>query len=59
VQLRQDRPETIRVIGDLAGADSIMNNTIFIGTYPGLTDEMLSYVIQSIQQFATDRTVVV
>lgn len=59
VQLRQDRPEAIRVIGDLAGADSIMKDTLFIGTYPGLTDEMLSYVIESIQQFEKSRSVAV
>ena len=26
-----------RVVGDLAGADHIMNEALFIGTYPGLT----------------------
>lgn len=52
VQLRHDRPEMIRVVGDMTGADEIMNHTIFIGTYPGLTEQMLQYTVDSIRQFA-------
>jgi CDP-6-deoxy-D-xylo-4-hexulose-3-dehydrase len=48
VQLRRDNPNAIRVVGDLSGADDIMNRTIFIGTYPGLTAAMLDYVIDTI-----------
>jgi CDP-6-deoxy-D-xylo-4-hexulose-3-dehydrase len=51
VQLRKDRPEAIRVLGAMTGADEVMNGTIFIGTYPGLTDEMLAYVIETISGF--------
>jgi len=40
-QLRQERPEAMRLVGDLGGADAIMNNTLFLGTYPGLTEQML------------------
>ncbi len=35
VQLRADRPDALRVVGDLAGADAIMVDTLFLGTYPG------------------------
>jgi CDP-6-deoxy-D-xylo-4-hexulose-3-dehydrase len=42
----------MRVIGDLTGADEIMNRTLIIGTSPGLTHEMLDYVIESIHEFA-------
>jgi CDP-6-deoxy-D-xylo-4-hexulose-3-dehydrase len=55
VQLRRDRPETIRVVGDLPGSDEIMNRTIFIGTYPGLTRPMLDYMIDTIRGFAQRR----
>lgn len=55
VQLRRDRPEMIRVVGDLAGSDEIMNRTIFIGTYPGLTRPMLDYMIDTIRVFAQRR----
>ena len=41
VQLKQERPEAMRIVGDLVDSDSIMNNTLFLGTYPGLTDSML------------------
>ncbi len=32
--------------GELKNTDTIMNNTFFLGTYPGMTDEMLSYIKQ-------------
>jgi CDP-6-deoxy-D-xylo-4-hexulose-3-dehydrase len=50
-QLKKDRPSAFRVIGDLAGADQIMNEALFIGTYPGLTRPMLDYIIETIQAF--------
>ena len=52
VQLKQDRPGAMRVVGDLADSDQIMNNTLFLGTYPGLTAEMLQAEIGVIQAFA-------
>lgn len=48
VQLKKDNPAAFRVIGDLAGADRIMNESVFIGTYPGLTPAMLDYVITTV-----------
>jgi CDP-6-deoxy-D-xylo-4-hexulose-3-dehydrase len=51
VQLRQERPESMRLVGDLADSDVIMNNTLFLGTYPGLTEEMLKAEIAVIQAF--------
>ena len=51
VQLRQDRPEAMRVVGEMAGSDEVMRDTLFLGTYPGLTDEMLQSEITVIKQF--------
>lgn len=51
VQLRKDNPSAFRVIGDLPGADRIMNEAIFLGVYPGLTTAMLDYVIESVHAF--------
>jgi CDP-6-deoxy-D-xylo-4-hexulose-3-dehydrase len=51
VAIRRETPERIRTVGDLSGADAIMNQTIFIGTYPGLTRPMLDYVIESIHEY--------
>jgi len=51
VQLKKDRPASFRLVGDLAGADAIMNSAIFLGTYPGLTKAMLAYEIDTIRTF--------
>ena len=51
LQLRKDRPQALRVVGDLAGADELMSTAIFFGTYPGLTSKMLDYEIETIHQF--------
>lgn len=55
VQLRKDRPDAFRQIGDLPGADEIMHSALFLGTYPGLTDPMLSYMVETISQFVKTR----
>lgn len=51
VSLRQQQPESFRVVGGLAGADRIMRESVFVGTYPGLTPQMLAYLIETIQAF--------
>jgi len=51
VQMKKDRPKGFRVVGDLKGADCIMQEALFVGTYPGLTREMLDYVIETIHNF--------
>lgn len=51
VQLKHDNFNSIRCIGDLSGADEIMNRSIFIGTYSGLSRSMVDYVVESIQFF--------
>ena len=40
-----------RVAGDLANTDLVMNNTFWIGLYPGLTEEMLAFAADSIRAF--------
>jgi CDP-6-deoxy-D-xylo-4-hexulose-3-dehydrase len=40
-----------RVHGELTGTNVIMNQTLFIGVYPGLTQEMLEYAADRIAQF--------
>jgi CDP-6-deoxy-D-xylo-4-hexulose-3-dehydrase len=39
-----------RKIGDLSTADRIMNDTFWIGVYPGLTSEMLDYTSQILHE---------
>jgi CDP-6-deoxy-D-xylo-4-hexulose-3-dehydrase len=38
-----------RVVGDLKFTDQVMKDTFWIGVWPGLTDEMLQYTAQSIE----------
>ncbi len=40
-----------RVIGDLSQADRVMNNTFWIGVYPGITPEMITYVLDIFEQW--------
>lgn len=55
VQLKRDRPNALRVVGDMPGADRIMNEAIFIGTYPGLTRSQLDYMVCKIREFITSK----
>jgi CDP-6-deoxy-D-xylo-4-hexulose-3-dehydrase len=48
VQLREDNPQVLRVVGTMQGADQIMNNTLFLGTYPGMTEAMLNEQVRVI-----------
>lgn len=39
-----------RRIGDLANADFVMKQTFWIGVYPGLSDAMIDYMIESLHE---------
>ena len=53
MQVRQPYFEgrTYRISGELTNTDNIMNNTLWIGVYPGLNEEMLSFVVEKIEAF--------
>ncbi len=51
LQLRYDQPKALRITGEMIGSDEIMNNTLFLGTYPGLTQTMLQQEIKTISKF--------
>jgi len=40
-----------RVSGDLRNTDKIMNDTFWVGVYPGLTEEMLDFVAGKIESY--------
>ena len=42
---------TYRTVGELTNSDRIMNQTFWVGIYPGLTEEMLDYTAEVISQF--------
>ena len=64
VQLMKDQPGAIRTLdfcdpssnktASYSGADRIMNEAIFIGTYPGLTKAQLNHMIETIRNFASE-----
>jgi CDP-6-deoxy-D-xylo-4-hexulose-3-dehydrase len=53
VQLRQNKPEAVRVSGQMMGSDEIMMSTLFLGTFPGLTRPMLDEEIRIISRYAS------
>jgi CDP-6-deoxy-D-xylo-4-hexulose-3-dehydrase len=40
-----------RIHGELANTEIVMTNTFWVGVYPGLTKEMIDYIINTIKQF--------
>jgi CDP-6-deoxy-D-xylo-4-hexulose-3-dehydrase len=42
-----------RVYEDLVNTDRIMNDTFWIGVYPGLTNNMIDYILRTFEYFFT------
>ena len=40
--------EAYRVVGELTNTDFVMNNSFWVGVYPGMTDGMIDYMAESI-----------
>jgi CDP-6-deoxy-D-xylo-4-hexulose-3-dehydrase len=51
--------KTHRVCGDLDNTDFVMNNSFFIGVYPGLSEKHLDYVIGKFAEFFRSRSIAV
>ena len=39
-----------RIVDELKNTDRIMNDTFWVGVYPGMTDEMIDYMAQTIKE---------
>lgn len=50
-ELRKNE-EGYRVIGDLKNTDRIMNDTFWIGVYPGMTNDKIDYMVKKIKESA-------
>jgi CDP-6-deoxy-D-xylo-4-hexulose-3-dehydrase len=44
------RPDPFRVVGGLENTDAIMNRTLWVGVYPGLTEPMRQHVVNTFQR---------
>lgn len=42
-----------RIVGDLKNTDYVMNNVFWIGVYPGLNDNMIQHMLNSLDEVAT------
>ena len=40
-----------KVVGDLKNTDKIMNDTFWLGVYPGINDEMIEYIRKKVERF--------
>ncbi len=48
--IREDRM-SYRVVGDLTSTNQVVSNSFWIGVYPGMTDEMIGYMVETIKDF--------
>ena len=46
----REKQEGYRVVGKLKNTNRVMNDTFWIGVYPGMTDEKLNYMIKTIKE---------
>ena len=46
--------EGYRIAGTLDTTDRIMNDTFWLGVYPGLTDEKIDYMAESVRRAVRD-----
>jgi len=43
--------QNFRISGDLKNTDIVMNQTFWVGTYPGLTSGHLDYIVEKLEEF--------
>ena len=50
-ELKKTHPDSYRIIGNLPNSDFIMNNSLFVGVYPGLRKIDLDNIIDTLRNF--------
>ena len=43
--------QNYRIVGDLVNTDITMNQTLWLGLYPGLTEQHLDYIVVKLEEF--------
>ena len=46
----------IRKVGNLPNSDKLMNDAFWIGVHPGLTKQMLKYIVRTIESFISQHS---
>jgi len=46
----RDDGKSYRVVGTLENTETVMNNTFWVGVYPGMKEEQIDYMIQKIKE---------
>ena len=49
-EMRSTGNSGYRVAGTLENTDRIMNDTFWVGVYPGMTDEMIDYMAKTLRE---------
>ena len=52
------KKKQFRVVGSAENADIVMNSSFWIGVYPGLSREMIDYMLEKIDEFINSRKVI-
>lgn len=47
----RENPKAYRIIGDLSNTNRIMNSTFWVGVYPGMSEQKLIFMAETIKKF--------
>lgn len=45
-----------KISGELKNTDKIMNDSFWVGVYPGMSDEKIEYIIKTVRGFVSTRS---
>ncbi|EMS77650.1 lipopolysaccharide biosynthesis protein RfbH [Desulfotignum phosphitoxidans] len=50
-----EQGKSFRIAGELTNTDTIMHHAFWVGVYPGMTPDMIDYMVQAIHEFVQSR----